>query len=131
MRLHHAAVVCRSKENADRFYGGILGLKPVKSANLSADLAQRIFGAPRGCDFFFYTDDDLAIEVFVAEVSKEKIPRFPHLCLEVEDRDAFLSRCESKGFRVNRVQRGDSELNFLEDDDGNLFEIKARLRSYE
>jgi catechol 2,3-dioxygenase-like lactoylglutathione lyase family enzyme len=75
MRMHHAAVVCSSETNADRFY-------------------------------------------------QEKGPSFEHLCLEVEKREDFLAQCQSSGVEVKRIPKGDSLLAFIEDYDGNLFEVK-------
>ena len=47
-----------------------------------------------------------------------------HACLKVEDRDAFLARCEALAIEVIRVPKGEALLTFIRDDDGNLYEIK-------
>jgi len=124
MKLHHAAVVCSSEKNADQFYEEILKLKKVKKYILNSDLTEQIFGTPYECQIIFYSDGNLAIEVFIPTSSVEKVPRFVHLCLEVEKREQFLGRCQAMSIAVKRVQRGESFLSFIEDFDGNLFEIK-------
>jgi len=124
MKLHHAAVVCSSEENSDRFYGSGLGLEKIKKYILSSELAEQIFGTPYECQIIFYSDGNSAIEVFIPTSSVEKMSPFVHLCLEVEKREQFLGDCLALGITVRRVQKGDSLLSFIEDFDGNLFEIK-------
>ena len=124
MRMNHAAVVCSTQETSDRFYEGILGLKKVKSFLLNSELTEQIFGIARECQIILYADETLAFEVFLDISTPKETHPFMHVCLEVEDRETFLARCHSKGVVVNRVQKGDSLLAFIEDYDGNLFEIK-------
>lgn len=127
MKLHHVAVVCSSQKNADRFYEGILGLKKVKSFILSQDLAEQIFDTARECQIILYGNETFAIEVFVGAAAPVEGSPFLHLCLEVEDREEFLARCQSGGLAVNRILKGDTPLTFVEDYDGNLFEIKESV----
>ena len=124
MKLHHVALVCRSQENADRFYEGILGLRKIKSFMLGKDLAEQIFEIPRECRVILYGNDHFAAEVFVADPAPGKVTPFVHLCLEVEDREEFVKRCEAMHVEVNRIPKGDALLTFIKDYDGNLFEIK-------
>ena len=44
--------------------------------------------------------------------------------IEVENRDEFVKKCQSNGISVKRIPKGDSLLTFVEDYDGNLFEVK-------
>jgi hypothetical protein len=46
------------------------------------------------------------------------------MCFGVADRPDLLARCEAGGLSVNRVPKGDVELAFVQDYDGNLVEIK-------
>ena len=121
-------MVCRSQENADRFYGGILGLRKIKSFTLSKDLTGQIFEIPRECQIILYGNDNFAAEVFVAHPAPGKVTSLVHLCLEVEDREGFLGKCQAMGLTVKRVPKGDSLLTFVHDYDGNLFEIKEAPR---
>ena len=125
MKLHHAALVCSSQENADRFYEGVLGLKKIKASVLNKDLSKQIFDTAFECLFFLYGNEDLAVEVFVITSHEAKNNPFAHLCLEVENPDTFLKKCRSEGLEVRLIPRGDSKLIFLKDYDGNLFEIKG------
>ena len=124
MRLHHAALVSRSETHADRFYGDILKLRKIKTAELKNDLASSLFEIDTECLLILYGNDDFAIEVFVPRQVPSKKEPFTHLCLEVDDRDEFLERCRSAGLKVKLVPRGDSQICFVQDFDGNQFEIK-------
>ena len=126
MRLVHAALVSRSLINAERFFEQILGLQKVKDATLPKDLTQKIFNRPLECRALVYSGSGFAIEVFVSDAVKPPTDPLEHLCLEVEDREDLLERCRAAGLSVNRVPKGDSLLVFIEDFDGNLYEIKER-----
>ncbi len=124
MKLHHVAVVSSSRENSDRFYKGLLGLKEIKSAILDKELAGQIFDIACESQLILYANDDLTVEVFVPASAFKKVNTFVHLCLEVEDREEFAVKCQAMGVVVKKIPKGDSELIFVEDYDGNLFEIK-------
>jgi len=124
MRLNHVAVVCSSQENADRFYEGVLGLQKIKTSPLSEELARQIFDIAQKCQISLYTNETFAVEVFVPASPPKKRAPFLHLCLEVENREEFLERCHEMALVVKRIEKGDSLLTFVQDYDGNLFEIK-------
>jgi catechol 2,3-dioxygenase-like lactoylglutathione lyase family enzyme len=124
MRLNHVAVVCSSEKSADDFYQDILGLRRIKSSVLSQDLARQIFGIDRECQMLVYGNDRFIAEVFVAADPAGRGASFEHVCLEVEDVEEFVKRCEARGVTVNRVPKGARLLTFVKDYDGNLFEIK-------
>ena len=124
MRLNHVALACSSEQSADDFYEGVLGLRKIKSSVLGKDLAQQIFEIPRECRIILYGNDNFAVEVFVAKPAPGSVSPFVHLCLEVKNREGFLGKCQAMGLTVKRVPKGDFLLTFVQDYDGNLFEIK-------
>ncbi|MDZ7696811.1 MAG: VOC family protein [Deltaproteobacteria bacterium] len=126
MKFHHAAVIARSEDNADQFYEGILQLKKIKTAFLTRELAKDLFDAELECPFMLYGNDTCAIEVFVIDQLSHNPAPCVHLCLEVEDREDFLESCRSHGLKITRVPKGDSQVCFIQDFDGNRFEIKAQ-----
>jgi len=125
MKLHHAAVVCQSEENADRFYGGVLGLKKIKTSKAGKDLIQQIFDIPLECQFIFYGYENIGIEVFIISQKMQKGLHFDHLCMEVDDREAFIATCQANGVEVRKIPKGETMLVFIRDYDGNIFEIKG------
>ena len=124
MRLHHAAIICSSLENADRFYQEIVGLETIKTSTLDETLTEKIFGRAIECRVVLYGNENFAIEVFIIKKSQWENARFEHLCLEMEKREEFLVKCESHGLGVKRIPKGDKVLAFVEDFNGNLFEVK-------
>ncbi len=127
MRLHHAALVSSSETNADKFYEDVLKLKKIKTTVLKRELALSIFKIDAECSLLLYGNDNFAIEVFVPNRIPFNKEPFRHLCLEVEDREEFLARCRSAGLDINLVPRGDTQICFVQDLDGNLFEVKQKI----
>jgi catechol 2,3-dioxygenase-like lactoylglutathione lyase family enzyme len=126
MRLIHAGLVSSSEDRADRFFGGVLGFEKTRRSALSAELADRLFGVDGGCEIVYYGSGDLEFEVFLIALPEVAGSRIGHLCLEVESRAELLTRCEAEGVTVRKAPKGDSLIVFIEDEDGNLFEIKER-----
>lgn len=124
MRLHHVGLVSSSQERADRFYEGILGLEKIKALELTEDFTEQIFHIPQRCLMIFYGNDGFAVEVFVPEEFPAREAPFEHICLEINDREAFLKKCQDNGLEVRRIPKGDTSLTFVADYDGNLFEVK-------
>ncbi|MBW1743402.1 MAG: VOC family protein [Deltaproteobacteria bacterium] len=124
MRLNHVALVCSSEENANEFYVGILGLERMRTSVLPEELSREIFNIGGEYQVLVYGNDRFTAEVFIAANLPRGESRFEHVCLEVEDVETFVTECESRQVRVNRVFKGDRLLTFVEDFDGNLFEIK-------
>jgi len=91
---------------------------------LSNDLARQIFGIDREYRVVVYGNDRFAAEIFLAAHPPGPDNSLEHVCLEVEDREDFVKRCESMHVEVNRIPKGDALLTFVKDHDGNLFEIK-------
>jgi catechol 2,3-dioxygenase-like lactoylglutathione lyase family enzyme len=125
MKLNHTSVVCSSEERAERFYGRILGLKRVKDSVIDKDLTRAIFDRESECRIIAYGSEELTIEVFIPSRLPETVrPPFVHICLEAEDPEGLLASCEEEGCEVRRVPKGEKEVCFVRDPDGNLFEIK-------
>jgi catechol 2,3-dioxygenase-like lactoylglutathione lyase family enzyme len=124
MKLNHVALVASSQKNADAFYEGILKLTKIKTSSLTSDLAMEIFGLEVECPLILYGNEAFAIEIFVSERLPPNNSPIAHICLQVEDREAFTAACRSAGLPVNLIPRGEWNLCFVRDFDGNLFEIK-------
>jgi catechol 2,3-dioxygenase-like lactoylglutathione lyase family enzyme len=124
MKLHHVAVESSSRERAESFYGGILGMSLVRSIQLDGELAERIFDIPDECEVLLFQNEHFAVEVFVTGGQSRKAGPYAHLCLEVDDKKRCADDCDARGLGVRRIPRGDDFLIFVRDFDGNLFEIK-------
>ena len=124
MRLIHAGLVSRSEERADRFFGDVLGLEKTRKSEIPAKLAKPLFGVETGCEIVYYEGEDLVLEIFLTGRPEVAPQRISHLCLEVTSRSELLARCAEAGVAVREARKGDRAVIFIEDGDGNLYEIK-------
>ena len=124
MHLRHVGLTCSSEDNADKFYRDLLGLKKSEPKTLSSDLSHAIFNTDAKLQMINYMDENSHFEIFVAD--QVDMPRDPiaHQCLEVGDLPEFLDNCRAIGVEVALIPKGDKTLTFINDFDGNLFEIK-------
>jgi len=126
MQLIHAGLTSRSEAAADRFFRGVLGLEQTRRSALPAQLAEPLFGVHEDCEILYYGGGNLLLEVFVTGPRERTAGKIDHLCIEVADRDALLQRCAAEGVAVRKVAKGEGVVVFIEDGDGNLFEVKQR-----
>jgi catechol 2,3-dioxygenase-like lactoylglutathione lyase family enzyme len=124
MKILHVAIPCRRVENADLFYGRLLGLIRSEPRSVPRELALTLFGLDQDLTVIYYTSDDMQFEVFVG-ASPPQAPQVNHVCLKVADLDAFLTTCREIGAQVIRAPKGDKVVIFIRDLDGNAFEVKA------
>jgi catechol 2,3-dioxygenase-like lactoylglutathione lyase family enzyme len=124
MKLQHVGLVCASEENADAFYGRLLGLAKSAPKTLPRALSKAIFDVDDDLRILNYIGGGLHAEIFIPSQPRPPAGRIEHVCLEVGDLPAFLQGCRDLGARVFQISKGDSLLTFACDLDGNLFEIK-------
>jgi catechol 2,3-dioxygenase-like lactoylglutathione lyase family enzyme len=127
MNLRHVGLVCGSEENADRFFGRVLGLNKAEPKTLPRALSKALFGIDRELTIINYLSDRVHFEIFIDALGPRRAGRIEHVCLDVRDRSAFLARCRDAGATVIEVPKGDSLLTFIRDADDNLFEIKEQM----
>jgi catechol 2,3-dioxygenase-like lactoylglutathione lyase family enzyme len=121
----HTALVCGSEDNADRFYRGLLGLEKAEPKTLPRNLSRAIFDVDADLTVINYTGADLHFEIFLAENYPDRTKKIEHTCIEVSARQEFLDACRKHGVTVNQVEKGARTLLFVQDFDGNLFEVKT------
>jgi len=124
MKVRHYGLACRSEETAERFYENFLGLKKSERTTVPAALSGAFFGIPCDLAVLNFVGDEVRFEVFIHEGGRPAAGDPTHICLEVEDLEAFLERCRAMGVPVIRAPRGERWITFVQDFDGNLFEIK-------
>jgi catechol 2,3-dioxygenase-like lactoylglutathione lyase family enzyme len=124
MKLLHVALTCSSEENADKFYGTLLGLKKSAPKTLPASLSKAIFNIDSELTIVNYMNGSIHFEIFIHNKHQCNDSRIDHVCLEVNDLGEFLQQCQSMNVRFVQVPKGESMVTFASDDDGNLFEIK-------
>jgi catechol 2,3-dioxygenase-like lactoylglutathione lyase family enzyme len=124
MILRHVALTCSSEKKSDRFYKDLLGLEKTEPKILPRTLSKAIFNFDSELLMINYRGKDVHFEIFITEDSKRTVEQIVHVCLEVEDLNAFLNECHHLEIELIQVPKGDRTLTFIRDDDGNLFEIK-------
>lgn len=124
MKAHHFGLACSSEKKADGFYENLLGLKRLERKTVPAALCGTFFGIPHDMVVLNYVSGEDFFEVFIHQGERPAAASPAHICLEVEDLEAFLERCRAMDVPVMRAARGDRWITFIQDFDGNRFEIK-------
>ncbi len=123
MKFIHNGLVASSTENAERFFGGLLGLDKTRESQLPAAISSALFGVDQDIDLVYYGNDSIVFEVFVTGWAERTDRKITHTCIEVADRADFLKLCREQGYEVREVPKGEKVVVFIADADGNLFEI--------
>ncbi|MCP5044574.1 MAG: VOC family protein [bacterium] len=126
MDLIHIGLVASSEDNANRFFGDLLGLEMTRRSELPRVLAKRLFGVEDGCEILYFEDPSVVFEIFVTGWAEQAPNKISHTCIEVEQRSDLLARATGMGFEVIEAPRGEDNIYFLTDGDGNLFEVKGQ-----
>ena len=124
MKVSHIGLACRSEETADRFYEKFLGMKKLERKTVPAEVSGVFFGLPSDLTVLNYVRENIYFEVFIHQSARPAAGSPAHICLEVEDLEAFLERARTMGVPILRAPKGDRWITFVRDLDGNLFEIK-------
>ena len=127
MNIHvkHIGLVCRSETNSDKFYESLLGLKKIGTKTVPGSLIKKIFNRDGDLKIVNYADDHTHFEIFIDPQKSHDDTRIAHVCIEVDDLDAFVEKCVRMGVSHVRIPKPGGLLTFVRDHDGNLFEIKS------
>jgi catechol 2,3-dioxygenase-like lactoylglutathione lyase family enzyme len=125
MDLKHVALTSSSEENADAFYAELLGLTKSDPKTLPGELSKAIFDVDNELVMINYRDESVHFEIFVPGSGGGNSRQIAHTCLRVYDLEVFLEKCQGLNIDVSRIPKGDKDLIFIKDFDGNLFEIKS------
>ncbi len=128
MYIKHVGLVSGSEKNADKFFGELLGLRKAEPKTLPAALSQALFDINSDLIVINYLNDYSHFEIFISGAHKSSQRPIRHVCLEVDDLPSFLQKCRRLDVQIFQIPKGDSQLTFISDYDGNLFEIKNMVR---
>jgi catechol 2,3-dioxygenase-like lactoylglutathione lyase family enzyme len=120
------ALVCSSQKKSDRFYKDLLGLETSEPRNLPISLSKAIFNVDAPLIMINYRNETVHFEIFITGNSKRGVNPIAHVCIEIDNLETFLKKCDDLKVEVSRIPKGDRSLTFIRDFDGNLFEIKHR-----
>ncbi len=122
MKLEHVALVINDPQEVEDFYKNLLGMSILKSFTLNRDLAAQLFGINNEAPVYLLKKNGLFLELFVEEETCTQ--NFRHICLSIPDREGFVEQTINKGYECIHLERAQSDLVFIKDKSGNIFEIK-------
>ena len=70
--IQHIALNYSNKKEADTFFKEILGLKIIKSFDISKELSKQIFNIIEACEVVVYGNNSTLFEIFITK-NKSKI----------------------------------------------------------
>lgn len=128
MQIKHVALVCSSENNSDLFYRDLLRLDKQEPKMLPSGLSKQLFNLNRDLEIINYTGNGCHFEIFIDPLRSDRIDPISHTCLQVDDKERFVEDCRDAGVTVKQVKKGNGFVTFVEDPDGNGFEIKSALK---
>jgi catechol 2,3-dioxygenase-like lactoylglutathione lyase family enzyme len=121
----HIGITITDPIEIEDFYKELLGLELEREFMLSKELNQKIFGFYEDVPVYLLKNGDVNLEIFVTQLPSRK--NYTHLCVELENREAFVEIAKQKGYRTVVLERSERpDLIFVRDKFGNLFEIKEK-----
>jgi catechol 2,3-dioxygenase-like lactoylglutathione lyase family enzyme len=120
----HIALQYPDKEKAKIFFNSILGLSLHKTFSLSKSLSKEIFGIDEEVDVDVYRNEGACFEIFITNVQTKY--NFEHTCIEIDNKDEFIKKCQRFGIEPIFVKKGDRTLLFIKDLSGYIYEIKEK-----
>lgn len=130
MKLDHVGYVTNDPELFESFWVKIIGFKKVWESELTDDLADTLFNT-EGAKCLRYKKEEMTLEVHVPKQLTDDCgqPFFKsginHICLFVEDREAFLKQYP---FTIHRYHNpGGWDNIFIRDFENNWIELRTKL----
>lgn len=122
MTYNHIGLTISESSDIRKFYQNILGMKLRRNFVLNLFLAKTIFGIEKELEVSSGKIGNLKIELFTTDQEISTICN--HICLSVSERDKFINEIKENGYECIVLKREMSDLVFIKDKSGNLFEIK-------
>lgn len=121
----HFALTVSSEANAKAVFEDLFGMPRLREFPVDGPLTEALFGRTGEPRVLVYDAGPVTLEVFVDPAVRARRKDYDHLCLTVEDRERLTSRAAAIGVVIRRGVKGGREIVFLEDGDGNQYEIKT------
>lgn len=122
MKLEHIALTITDPAEIKDFYYNILGMSEVRNFVLEKDLAREIFGIDKETSVFLLQKDELLLEIFL--LPEQHKQNFEHICISIKKREEFIEKAAQNAYKYIRLNRKYTDLIFIKDKSGNIFEIK-------
>jgi len=122
MKLEHIAITVTDKNEIEQFYHEILGMHEIRRFTLDNTLSTDIFGIEKETVVIQLKNETLLLEVFLSPEKRD--PGFNHICISTNNREEIVKRAIQNSYRCLQLKRGNSDMVFVTDNSGNIFEIK-------
>lgn len=122
MIISHIALHYANEEQADIFFGKVLGLKQEKEFVLSPDFSKMLFSIRKNIKVKVFSNNKTVFEIFITDI-KSKMT-FEHVCLSIYNVKGLIRKCKRYGIIILTVKRNSKEYLFIKDPTGYLYEIK-------
>ena len=126
MTYNHLGLTISESSDIRNFYQNILGMELQRNFILNRFLAKTIFGMEKELEVYSGKIGDLELELFITDQEISKTCN--HICLSVSERDKFIGKIRENGYECIVLKREMSDLVFVKDKSGNLFEIKEEKK---
>ncbi len=124
MKLEHIGLAIKDRSEIKKFYQNILGMNEVKTFSINNDLSWEIFGINYSPVIYLMEKDNAFLEIFISPELYNQC--FRHLCISVEDRNLIIKKAKKLNYRIIQKKKENSEMVFIRDKAGNIFEIKEQ-----
>ena len=124
MKLEHIGITINEKSEIQDFYVNILGMKVIREFVLVKKLALQLFNIEKDVPVFLLEKNNVTLELFI--INNKVAPIFNHFCFSVENRDEIYNKSVVSRYKNYRKKREFSDLIFIYDKAGNIFELKDK-----
>jgi len=122
MKLEHIALTVADYHEIEQFYHEILGLREIKRFTLNKTLSRDIFSIEKETAVFQLQKDKLLLEIFLTPEKRD--PGFNHICISTNNREEIVKKATQHSYKCVLLKREYSDLIFIADHSGNIFEVK-------
>ncbi len=124
--IKHVGLTIKDPSEIKNFYQNILGLTIEKEFTLTKQLNQQLFGFYEEVPVTRLTNGADIFEIFITKLPSRN--NYSHLCIEVDDRKAFIQKVKMMNYPLTIVEKEPHSLVFIQDKFGNNFEIFERTK---
>jgi len=121
MKLKHIALNISNIDEIENFYINILEMKELRRFNLKGEFSQKFFNIIGETPAVFLEKDEIFFELFLNK--NMIIQGYNHICISVKNRKKLIEKAKAANYPVIIVERDFSDLVFIKDNSGNVFEI--------
>lgn len=122
MNLEHVALNITDQKEIEGFYCDIFGMSEIRHFILNKNLAMEIFGIEKETTVYQLKKNEIFLEIFLIPERFEN--GFSHLCISISNREEIANKADQNGYSCMRLKRGNSDMIFIKDKSGNIFELK-------